>query len=45
VINDESPAGDYISFADYALALVDEIEHPAHHRARFTVAGGVPPRG
>ena len=45
VVNDETPAGDRISFADYAVALVDEIEHPAHRRARFTVAGGVPPRG
>jgi putative NADH-flavin reductase len=27
-----------ISGADYALALVDEIETPAHSRARFTVA-------
>ena len=27
----------YISGADFALAVVDEIERPAHHRARFTV--------
>jgi putative NADH-flavin reductase len=26
-----------ISGADYAAAFVDEIEKPAHHRARFTV--------
>lgn len=26
-----------ISGADYATAFVDEIEKPAHHRARFTV--------
>ena len=26
-----------ISGADYAIAFVDEIEKPAHHRARFTV--------
>ena len=26
-----------ISFADYAIALVDEIEKPAHTRRRFTV--------
>jgi hypothetical protein len=25
-----------ISAADLALAIVDEIESPAHHRARFT---------
>lgn len=27
-----------ISGADFALAFVDEIESPAHHRTRFTVA-------
>ncbi|GAA2181151.1 NAD(P)H-binding protein [Brooklawnia cerclae] len=27
-----------ISGADLALAIVDEVEHPAHRRARFTVA-------
>jgi putative NADH-flavin reductase len=27
-----------ISGADFALAIVDEIESPKHHRARFTVA-------
>ncbi|MFA7394178.1 MAG: NAD(P)-dependent oxidoreductase [Pigmentiphaga sp.] len=27
-----------ISFADFAIALVDEIEVPKHHRARFSVA-------
>lgn len=26
-----------ISFADYAIALVDEIEQPMHRRCRFTV--------
>ncbi len=26
-----------ISFADYAIALVDEIEKPAHERASFSV--------
>jgi uncharacterized protein len=26
-----------ISFADYAIALVDELEHPHHERARFTI--------
>ena len=28
----------HISGADYALAFVDEIENPVHHRTRFTVA-------
>lgn len=26
-----------ISFEDYAVALVDELENPAHQRARFTI--------
>jgi putative NADH-flavin reductase len=26
-----------ISMEDYAIALADEIEHPQHHRERFTV--------
>ena len=29
--------GSSISFEDYAIALVDEIETPAHRRQRFTV--------
>ncbi len=29
--------GSSISFADYAIALVDELEQPAHIRQRFTV--------
>lgn len=37
-VGDESPVGDVISIEDYAVALVDEIERPAHVRARFTVA-------
>lgn len=27
-----------ISYADYAIAMVDELENPAHSRRRFTVA-------
>jgi len=27
-----------ISMEDYALAMVDELERPAHHRERFAVA-------
>lgn len=34
----DSPAGDSISAEDYAVALLDEIEKPAHRRKRFTVA-------
>ncbi|WEK42633.1 MAG: NAD(P)H-binding protein [Candidatus Sphingomonas colombiensis] len=26
-----------ISFADFAIAMADEVERPAHHRERFTV--------
>lgn len=26
-----------ISVQDYALAMVDELEHPAHHQERFTI--------
>jgi len=37
-VADNSPAGMEISAEDYAVALVDEIEKPAHARARFTVA-------
>lgn len=32
----DAPAG--ISVADLAVAVVDELERPAHHRQRFTVA-------
>ncbi|MDF2725204.1 MAG: hypothetical protein K0Q59_4879 [Paenibacillus sp.] len=27
----------YVSYADYAIAIVDEIEHPQHENERFTV--------
>ncbi|MNU04041.1 hypothetical protein D3C72_2482930 [compost metagenome] len=27
----------WISFADYAIAMLDEVEKPAHSRQRFTV--------
>jgi putative NADH-flavin reductase len=32
-----SEKGSTISYEDYAIALVDEIEKPAHVRERFTV--------
>jgi putative NADH-flavin reductase len=35
---DDSPVGDAISAEDYAVALLDEIEEPAHPDRRFTVA-------
>ena len=34
----DSPVGGKVSAEDYAVALVDEIEHPAHAGRRFTVA-------
>jgi putative NADH-flavin reductase len=34
----DHPVGSWISYADYAVALVDELEKPAHRRTRFTVA-------
>lgn len=34
----DTPAGDFVSAEDYAVALVDEVEEPQHRRARFTVA-------
>lgn len=34
----DSPAGSSISAADYAIAMLDEIDQPVHRRQRFTVA-------
>ena len=34
----DSPAGDSVSAEDFAVALIDEIEKPAHVRRRFTLA-------
>jgi putative NADH-flavin reductase len=33
----DEPVGDHISAEDFAVALVDEIEKPAHERQRFTL--------
>jgi|KBSSwiStaDraftv2_1062776.scaffolds.fasta_scaffold189521_3 hypothetical protein len=38
IFSPNTPAGDQISIEDYAVALVDEIENPAHARQRFAVA-------
>jgi putative NADH-flavin reductase len=38
VVADDVPAGETISAEDFAVALVDEIENPAHTGRRFTVA-------
>jgi putative NADH-flavin reductase len=37
-VGTDHPVGSFISFADFAVALVDELERPAHRRTRFTVA-------
>jgi uncharacterized protein len=37
-LGDDSPVGTFISFADFAIAVLDEVERRAHSRARFTVA-------
>jgi hypothetical protein len=33
----DSKGDSRISLEDYAIALVDELERPAHERARFTI--------
>jgi putative NADH-flavin reductase len=38
LVGDESPVGGTISGEDFAKAVLDELERPAHRRARFTVA-------
>jgi putative NADH-flavin reductase len=39
LMSGDKPAG--ISVTDLAIAIADEIEHPAHLRAHFTVASRV----
>ncbi|MBE7217694.1 MAG: NAD(P)-dependent oxidoreductase, partial [Caulobacteraceae bacterium] len=34
---EEATGRSHISVADYAVALIDELERPAHVRRRFTV--------
>ena len=34
----DDPHDSRISVEDYAVAMLDEAERPAHHRARFSVA-------
>jgi uncharacterized protein len=38
VLADDVPSGASISAEDFAVALLDEIEKPAHTGRRFTVA-------
>lgn len=37
-VGTNSPAGDAISAEDFAVAITDELENPAHAGTRFTVA-------
>lgn len=37
-VADDTVAGEHISYDDFAIAVLDELERPAHRRARFTVA-------
>lgn len=34
-----SEGNSYISYADYAIAIIDELEQPKHQNRRFTVVG------
>jgi putative NADH-flavin reductase len=38
VVGTDRPVGTFISFDDFAVAVVDELEQPKHQRVRFTVA-------
>lgn len=37
-LSDARPAGEHVTTGTFAAAALDEIEKPAHRRARFTVA-------
>lgn len=37
LIVDPATGTSHISVEDYAMAMVDELEHPAHHKERFTL--------
>lgn len=37
-VGTDSPVGDSISAEDFAVAMIDELEKPAHAGTRFTVA-------
>lgn len=39
VLGTDNPAGEALSAADFALALLDEVEKDAHRSQRFSVAG------
>ncbi|WP_018297323.1 NAD(P)-dependent oxidoreductase [Corynebacterium lubricantis] len=40
VLQDDLIAGPFVTTGTFAVAALDEIENPAHRRARFTVADG-----
>jgi putative NADH-flavin reductase len=37
LIIDPATGTSHISVQDYAVAMVDELEKPAHHKERFTI--------
>ena len=37
LIVDPATGTSHISVQDYAIAMVDELEKPAHHKERFTI--------
>ena len=37
LIVDPATGTSHISVKDYAVAMVDELEKPAHHKERFTI--------
>ncbi|RQX58624.1 hypothetical protein DLJ57_03725 [Micromonospora chalcea] len=39
---ERAPASAPLSYADLAVAVVDEIESPRHHRTRVSVTGDAP---
>ncbi len=38
VLRTDAAGRSFISGADLAIAVLDEVDHPSHHRARFGVA-------
>ena len=37
LVVDAATGTSHISVEDYAVAMVDELEKPAHHKERFTI--------
>lgn len=38
VLGSDQPVGDFVSTGTFAVATLDELEHPKHRQRRFTVA-------